>query len=162
MRSLLFGVLTALIGLTTGCTAEDPSDVPDAPVTAASSLPDTVAVEAPWARPGSAGGMSALYATIQNGTSAADTLQAVRTAVANTVEIHESYEGEGGTRGMRPFGPVPVAAGAVVALEPGGIHIMLIRLTETLQPGDSLAVDVQFAQAGTRSITVPIRVQPPQ
>jgi len=63
---------------------------------------------------------------------------------------------------MRPMGPVPVAAGEQVALEPGGIHVMLIRLTQPLPPGDSLAVDFQFAQAGTRSLTVPIRVQPPQ
>jgi hypothetical protein len=55
-----------------------------------------------------------------------------------------------------------VAAGEQVALEPGGIHVMLIRLTQPLPPGDSLAVDFQFAQAGTRSLTVPIRVQPPQ
>ena len=162
MRSLLFGLLIALVGLMTGCTSEDPSDTSDSAETAAPTLSDTVAVERPWARPGSEGGMSALYATLQNGTSTADTLQAVRTTVANTVEIHESYENEDGTRGMRPLGPVPVEAGEQVALEPGGIHVMLIRLTETLQPGDSLAVDFQFAQAGTRSLMVPIRVQQPQ
>jgi len=162
MRSLFFGSLIALVGLMAGCTSEEPSEATDPTEPAASSLPDTVAVEVPWARPGSEGGMSALYATLQNGTSDADTLQVVRTSVANTVEIHESYENEDGTRGMRPIGPVPVGAGEQVALEPGGIHVMLIRLTETLQPGDSLAVDFQFAQAGTRSLTVPIRVQPPQ
>jgi hypothetical protein len=162
MRSLLFGLLIALLGLMIGCTSEDPSEAAASGETAASTLPDTVAVAVPWARPGSEGGMSALYATIQNGTPGADTLQAVRTSVANTVEIHESYENEDGTRGMRPMGPVPVAPGAKVALEPGGIHVMLIRLTQSLQPGDSLAVDFQFAQAGTHSLTVPIRVQPPQ
>ncbi len=162
MRSLLFGLLVALAGLMAGCTSEDSSEATDSADSAASLLPDTVAVERPWARPGSEGGMSALYATIRNGTPGADTLQAVRTSVANTVEIHESYENEDGTRGMRPMGPVPVAAGEQVALEPGGIHVMLIRLTQPLPPGDSLAVDFQFAQAGTRSLTVPIRVQPPQ
>lgn len=106
--------------------------------------------------------MSALYAWIGNGTASADTLQSVSTDAANTVEIHESYENDDGMRGMRPVGPVPVPAGEQVALAPGGTHVMLIGLNRTLQPGDSLAVDFQFAQAGTRSMTVPVRMQPPQ
>lgn len=106
--------------------------------------------------------MSALYAEVVNGTFVADTLRAVAAPVASTVEIHESYENEDGTRGMRPVGPVPVPAGEQVALVPGGKHVMLIRLNQALRPDDSLAVDFQFARAGTQSMTVPIRLQPPQ
>ena len=113
-RFLFFGLLIALASLVAGCTAEDPSEATEHE-TAASSLPDTLAIKMPWARPGSEGGMSALYMEVQNGTSSADTLQAVSTSVANTVEIHESYENEDGTRGMRPLGPVPVPAGGQVA-----------------------------------------------
>jgi hypothetical protein len=160
MRLLLFGLMITLVGLMAGCTSDDSPDSGDE--AAVSSLSDTLAIQTPWARPGSEGGMSAVYATIRNGTSSTDTLQAVSTSMANTVEIHESYENEDGTRGMRPIGPVPVPVGEQVALAPGGIHVMLIRLNETLQPGDSLAVDFQFARAGTRSLTVPIRMQPPQ
>lgn len=116
---------------------------------------------APWARPGGEGGMSAFYLRIENGTGTEDTLQAVRTDVADTAEIHESYEAEDGTRGMRPTGPVRLPAGQQVAFTPGGLHVMLLRLRQELEVGDSLVVDLQFAGAGIQSVNVPVRMEPP-
>jgi len=152
-----------IAGVLAGCASDDASAPDDgAPGEASAVTPGALTVEAAWSRPGGAGGMSALYARVGNGTTSPDTLQAVSTEVARTVEIHESYENDDGTRGMRPLGPIPVPAGQQVALAPGGKHVMLIRLRRALQPNDSLAVDFQFAQAGARSMTVPVRLQPPQ
>lgn len=158
-RTLFFGWLLLMgAGLLAGCASDDAS-TPDG---ASAVRSGALTVEVAWARPGGEGGMSALYARIGNGTGSADTLRSVATSVANTVEIHESYENEDGTRGMRPIGPLPVPSGDAVALEPGGKHIMLIRLNDTLQAGDSLRADFEFARAGTRTLAVPIRMQPPQ
>lgn len=164
MRPLLVGFFLLVVGTAVGCASDDgsTSNSESALDTSAAVATGALTVEAAWARPGGAGGMSALYARIGNGTAHADTLQSVATAVANTVEIHESYEGEDGTRGMRPIGPVPVPAGEQVALAPGGKHVMLIRLNQALQPNDSLAVDFRFARAGTQSMKVPVRLQRPQ
>ena len=165
MRALLLGCfLLGTAGMMAGCASDDEaaSNNGSASDTSIAVTTGTLTVEAAWARPGGEGGMSALYARIGNGTARADTLQSVATAVANTVEIHESYEGEDGTRGMRPIGPVPVPAGEQVTLAPGGKHVMLIRLNQALQPNDSLAVDFRFARAGTQSMKVPVRLQPPE
>lgn len=155
MCALVLGGVLILAGCQGGGSSNDHSaaGVADA---------DTLWVYGAWARPGSAGGMSAVYAQIQNGTAAVDTLHAVTTPVANTVEVHESFENEDGTRGMRPAGPLPVPAGGQVKLEPGGFHVMLIRLSEAVQPGDSLTVDFQFARAGSRVVRAPVRMQPPE
>lgn len=118
-------------------------------------------VDAAWARPGTEGGMSAVYFRIENGTAAADTLDAVRSDAADAVEMHESFDADDGTRGMRPVDAVPVPAGWQVAFAPGGLHVMLIQLNRELEVGDSLVVDLEFAQDGIRSMHVPVRVEPP-
>lgn len=165
-RAALTGLLLVLVGFAAGCSSDEPpaaeSPAAEPPAAEPATRAGTLAVAEAWARPGRPGGMSAVYARLQNGTATADTLRAVATAAANTVEIHESYENEDGTRGMRPIGPLPVPSGDEVTLEPGGKHIMLIRLNDTLQAGDSLRVEFEFARAGMRTLAVPIRMQPPQ
>lgn len=157
VRSLVWFLLLGLGGMAVGCSSDRGTE--EAPSSAASE-PGVLAIETPWARPGSEDGMSALYFRIENGTSTEDTLQAVRADVADTVEIHEAYD-EDGMRGMRPVGPVSIPSGAQVAFVPGGLHVMLIRLSRAIEPGDSLAVELEFARAGTRSIRAPVHMQPP-
>lgn len=158
MRPLVWLLLLGLGGGAVGCSSERGTEERTSP---AASGPDTLVIETPWVRPGSREGMSALYFRIENGTDTADTLQAVRADAADTVEIHEAYESEDGMRGMRPVGPVPVPAGEQVAFVPGGLHVMLIQLNRALEAGDSLAVELEFAQAGARLIHAPVRMQPP-
>ena len=52
---------------------------------------------------------------------------------------------------------VPVAAGSQVTFEPGGLHVMLIGLTEDLKPGASFKVTLHFEKAGTITLDVPVR-----
>lgn len=145
------------IGWIAGCAPEQTSE----DSTSAALDLKRLVVASPWVRPGFEGGMSALYVRIENGASTDDTLLAVRTDVADTAEIHESYENDDGTRGMRPVGSLRIPAGERVALAPGGLHVMLIQLDRPLQAGDSVAIELQFAQAGTRSVNGPVRLRPP-
>ena len=75
-------------------------------------------------------------------------------------------EGEGammsGMEGMEMVEVERIAlpAGQTVSLAPGGLHIMLIDLADDLVEGDEFALDLEFAEAGTRSVTVTVTMQP--
>jgi copper(I)-binding protein len=57
---------------------------------------------------------------------------------------------------MRPVDGVALAAGERVALEPGGLHIMLMGVTRSLAVGDTIAVTLSFEQSAPLAILVPV------
>jgi copper(I)-binding protein len=121
-----------------------------------------VAVEYAWARPvavpdSAAGGgwNSAIYLQLVNRGRTADRLMAASSEAAAAVEIHESRVEDGVMR-MRPVDGVALAAGERVALEPGGLHIMLMGVTRSLVVGDTLAVTLSFEQSDSLAIRVPV------
>ena len=62
-----------------------------------------------------------------------------------------------GTMSMQPQENVPIPNGSEVAFEPGGLHVMLINLESDLRPGDGFSLSLNFQQAGTVEIEVPVR-----
>lgn len=103
-----------------------------------------------------AGGTSALFLEVTGGAEP-DTLLGALFDGAERVELHESVERAGGLRGMRAVDALPVAPGQTVALQPGGYHVMLIGLRETLEAGDSLEVALRFARAGGLAVRAGVR-----
>ncbi|MFN3596424.1 MAG: copper chaperone PCu(A)C [Rubricoccaceae bacterium] len=103
-----------------------------------------------------AGGTSALFFEITGGTGP-DTLLGALFDGAERVELHASVERTGEMRGMRPVDGVPVGPQALVALRPGGYHVMLIGLREPLTPGDSFEVALRFARAGGLAVRAGVR-----
>lgn len=112
-----------------------------------------------WARPGAQGQTSGVYLTISNGTASAETLTGVSSSVAGRAEIHESYEGESETMGMRPAGEQIISAGNNLAFEPGGLHIMLVDLKRDLVVGDTLEVTLDFSRVGSKTVSVPVQTR---
>lgn len=110
-----------------------------------------------WARPGEAGGTSAIYFNLHNEGSEEDALLGASSQVAEHVELHMSMMSDDGTMSMRPQADVPLPAGERVAFEPGGLHIMLIGLTGDLDPGDEVSINLRFRNAGEVNILVPVR-----
>jgi copper(I)-binding protein len=95
---------------------------------------------------------AALYATIDNPTSTADTLVAVTVSVADRVELHTQMrhgEGMGAMVMMAPVTAIPVPAGAVVRLAPGGYHGMVTGLRRPVAPGDTVDATFRFSNTGT-------------
>jgi len=107
----------------------------------------------PWARVTLKEG--AVYLAIRNTGDADDVLVAASTDVAR-VEFHTTMM-RGGQMVMEPVQSIPVRAGAWAALQPGGLHIMLIDLKRELRPGDRINLELRFEKAGTVSISVPVR-----
>jgi copper(I)-binding protein len=114
-------------------------------------------VSGAWARatpPGA--GVAAVYLTVTGG-SRADTLLAARTARAAMTEIHQVVEADGMAQ-MRPMEDgVAIPARQAVRLEPHGLHLMLMQLTQPLQAGERFTVTLRFAEAGEVDVQVEVR-----
>ncbi len=102
------------------------------------------------------GGNGAVYVTLSNGGSQADSLISASSDAAKTVELHEVQQ-EGGVMKMRPVKSIPVPAGGRVELKPGGYHIMLLDLKHDLKPGDKVPVTLSFEHGGELRIEAAVR-----
>lgn len=100
-----------------------------------------------------AGPNAALYFTASD--SETDVLVGARTAVADSVEIHQVVMGEDGTMGMQPLDSLEVTADEDLVLSPGVMHLMLIN-ADRLVEGDEITVTLQWEKAGDVSIQVPV------
>jgi copper(I)-binding protein len=108
-----------------------------------------------WARatpPGARTG--AAYLTIES-RGDADRLLGATSPAARTLELH-THVTEGGVQRMVRLAEVEVPAGATVAFVPGGLHVMLIDLAAPLAPGATVALRLEFANAGPIEIAVPV------
>lgn len=151
MRFSLF----VFVLLLSGCAADDAPAAPEAePPTASTNF---FGVTDAYTRAAPAGGVSAVFLQIENTTAAPDTLVAVRTDASDDVQIHETVTTDDGLREMQETDVIPVPAGTTVALEPGGLHVMLLDLSRDLTEGDTLLVEFDFADRGTLVARAPIQ-----
>ena len=121
--------------------------------TASFAVGDLV-VESPWARE-SVTRTGAAYLTVRNGGAADDRLIGVASEVADRAELHGS-EMQDGVMRMRPVEAVEVPAHGQAALEPGGLHVMLIGLKAPLEEGGSFALTLTFENAGEVEVVTTI------
>lgn len=105
--------------------------------------------------PGSSTG--AVYGVLVNPTESDDLLLNVSTPAARMAQVHETIDDDGVLR-MEAFPEgMPVPANRRTELSPGGKHVMLIALTRKLIPGEAVEMTFEFRDAGSRTISVPIR-----
>lgn len=182
-RSAAVGLFaTALI--LSGCGSDD--DTTDAADTteAADTAEATDTTEAPaaeievtdvWARQSPMGTTAgAVYMNITSAEDDALVGASVPAEIAGTVEVHETVmaeedmganmgeetggdEGNMGSMTMREVESVDLPAGETVALEPGGLHIMLLDLVEPLEVGDTFEVTLTFGSGAEQVVTAEVR-----
>ncbi len=142
------------------------------PIAACGSLSGELAVRDAWARPALAGGNSAVYFRLVNGSATPDRLISVSTQVARAAEIHRttSMDSEGGNGEhsslegavpasiylMEPVDSVEAPVRGQIAFEPGGLHLMLIDLHQDLEPGQKVILTLNFETAGPIEIEAPV------
>lgn len=115
-----------------------------------------VSVRDAWAKATPAGApVGAAFMTVDN-LGGDDLLRSASADVADAVELH-SHVMENSVMRMRRIEGVPVPAGSSVAFKPGGLHIMLIGLHETLEAGSSFPMTLMFDKAGPVTIDVTIK-----
>lgn len=114
-----------------------------------------IAVSDVWARE-TRSGETAAYVTIVNRGSVSDRLVAVAAPAPASASLHETRYEKGIAR-MRPVDGVAIPAGASVALEPAGAHVMIVGLAGPLAAGESLPLTLRFERSGERRVTAEVR-----
>ena len=138
MKRFLIGMILILAGFVVACGSQ------------ALSVSDV------WARPETMGNNSAVYFVIDNPTTTDDVLLSASSTVAQAVELHESMV-EDDVMKMVPQENVPVPAGEQVEFKQGGLHVMMIGLTQDLNPGDHFTVNLNFKDAGEIALDVEVK-----
>lgn len=96
------------------------------------------------------------YITITNKGAEADRLVSVASSVAGVVQIHQmKMDGDVMKMNELPDG-VEIPAGGTVALEPGGLHIMFMKLTGPLVEGTKIPVTLTFEKAGSVDVELSV------
>jgi len=116
-------------------------------------------VEGAWARPtvaGQAGGGGFLKIT----SATADRLVSASAPISKSVELH-TMQMDGDVMRMREIPAIELPAGQTVELKPGGLHVMFIGLTQTLDNGASFPLTLRFEKAGEVKVEVQVRTQGP-
>src|SRR5918999_3139779 len=126
---VVFGVGAGLLAAGAGPAASAASDRPRLSVTGA-HIPQPASKEV------------AAYVTVRNSGDTADKLLGVRTDVSTIVMLHR---GSGGN--MALAGAVPLPAHRDVALDGGGLHLMIMEPSRALRQGDKVRLTFVFARS---------------
>lgn len=118
-----------------------------------------VEVKDAWVR-GTVAGQQATGAFLEVTSQSGGALVGAASPLAGVTEIHE-MKIDGGVMKMRAIERLELPAGKPVALAPGGYHVMLMGLKQTLKPGDSVPLTLRFEgknkNVETLEVNAPVR-----
>lgn len=114
-------------------------------------------IEHPWARATiGKGRVGVAYMQLKNTGGQGDRLIGAKTPVAEHASLH-THRMTGDIMRMRPVDAIPIPAGGTAMLKPGGLHIMLMRMTRTLKQGEKFPLTLTFERAGTITVEVTVK-----
>ena len=99
------------------------------------------------------GGMTGAFMQIKNTGEGEVTLVAAESSVAGMVEIHETVMIDGAMRMQEISAGLVIPAGAIVELEPGGNHVMLMLLGQEIRAGDAIEITLKFSDGSEQTVT---------
>ena len=113
-------------------------------VASASVASDNLVISDAWVRATPPGKMmTAGYASLENVSKNVITITGVSAEIAGHTSLHETrIERDRST--MRPVARLSIEAGERVSLKPGGLHIMLMKLSESLTDGQSIDICLEL------------------
>ena len=123
--------------------------------TTCARAPTTPVISGAWARPAEIGMNSAIYFTLEN-TAQDDFLLEARSDVAESVQLHKTIIDANGSASMQHQERVEVKRNQVVEFTPGGLHIMLLNLSQPLLTGDTFDLTLKFIEQGEIHVQVQI------
>lgn len=116
-----------------------------------------IEIRDPWVRePNPARPVGAAFMTIENKGDTGVTLIGASSKAAEVVEIHEMTMSEGVMK-MRMIEKLEIPARSTARLEPGGYHLMLIRLTGALKDGDSVEIELKLEGGEIIKVNAPVK-----
>jgi copper(I)-binding protein len=110
----------------------------------------------PWTRAAGQGMQGGGFLIIRNTAAEPDKLVSASSPAAGRMELHTHIR-DGDVMRMRPVHDIPVPPNGEVTLQPGGLHLMLIGLTQAMNAGQSIPVTLRFERAG--EVTIQLAVQ---
>ncbi len=151
-----------LLGIPWASAVAHPASVPavGAPLTHQAKTQVEIQVDEPWARASLPGQkVSAAYMQLQAQESGLVLLGA-RSPLAANVQIH-TMQMEGDVMRMRPLPSLALPQGQKLELAAGGVHIMLMGLTQPLLAGQELPLELLFSHGRSLNLSLPVRAAVP-
>ena len=121
-----------------------------------SKAAEPVQVHGAWVR-ATVAGQKSTGAFMRITASSATRLVGVSSPVAGVAEVHE-MKMNGNVMTMREAPVIDLPAGKTVDFRSGGYHLMLMDLTQPLPPGSTVALTLNFRDAGGGESRVEMRV----
>lgn len=116
-----------------------------------SAATTSITAEDPWVKAVDSG-MTAAFVTLENDSDTEVVLMSASTPASQMVELHEMTVKDGQMVMQPKEGGIPIPAGDHVHLEPGGDHIMLMDVTEPIEPGDTIDLTLTFDDGSTLDV----------
>jgi periplasmic copper chaperone A len=145
LRAALIATVVALsAGSLTACGNDDPA-------AGATSASPAITAADPWVKAVDSG-MTAAFVTLTNASDSDLVLVSASTPASSMVELHEMTMKDGEMVMQPKEGGIPLPADGTATLEPGGDHIMLMDVTEPIQPGDLVSLTLTFDDGSTLDV----------
>ena len=167
-RALTLGAAATLVFTLTACGQDTPTPTGATASSSSSTTAETtqgagaVALDDGWVKAtdvAMAGmePMTAAFGTLRNTTDHEVTITGGSSPAAGMVELHETVKTDTGAMQMQPkAGGIVIPAGGTHLLEPGSDHLMLMKLTGTLETGTTTTLTLSTSD-GDVTLTVPVR-----
>lgn len=121
------------------------------------ALAADILIEQPYIRVSSPISKSgAGFMQITNNSSNGDVLLSVTTDAARMPELHTHIMQDGVAMMRQVEGGIVIEAGETTMLQRGGLHVMLMGLTRSLNHGDTVTLTLVFQNAGEITLDVPV------
>ncbi|MDI6102571.1 copper chaperone PCu(A)C [Actinoplanes sp. NEAU-A12] len=134
-----------------GCGSSSEPSKASAPAASSAAPAAALTVRDPWVKAADTG-MTAAFGTLVNNTGADVTIESA-TSPASPLELH-TMAMQDGKMVMRPKeGGFVIKAGATHELSPGGDHLMLMKPSAAIKPGDELSFTLKLSGGGTVAFT---------
>jgi periplasmic copper chaperone A len=126
-------------------------------VAAVAQATPPLSVEDPWVRESPPGTeVNGAYLALRNDGDEDVKLVRVGSPHFSRVEMHETV-GEDERSRMRRVEDITVPAGESVALEPGGLHLMLFTPRRSLEAGEHVTLTLEFDNGQLLEVGAPVR-----
>jgi len=99
---------------------------------------------------------SASFMTLKNTSGEDILLVSADSKVAKNVQLHE-HTNDHGVMKMRQIPNIKIPAHGQTALQPGGLHIMLIDLNQNIKSGEMVKVELTFEDGSHKMVSMPVK-----
>lgn len=154
IAALLLAATLAACGNEIDAPGADPSATP------AAASAESLTVEDPWVRSTDGAedtSMTGAFMVLDNTGDEELTVTGASSDVAKKVELHEMAMVDGASVMREIDGGIVLAAGKGQLLQPGGMHVMLMGLTEELPAGAEVDLVLELADGSTLEVNAPVK-----